>query len=97
VLLQKSRLKIQHRVITEQMREVRLKKDQLPMKMKKRAGCSSGACQHSVELAQIKQELADLKATINRQPPVQRVRPANFVVLSDEDDTDVTDVEPNSP
>jgi disulfide oxidoreductase YuzD len=67
------------------------------MKMKKRAGCSSGACQHSVELAQIKQELSDLQATINRRPPVQRVRPSNYIDLSNLSDEDNTDVEPNSP
>jgi hypothetical protein len=64
------------------------------MTMKKRARCSSGACQHSVELAQITQELADSKATINRQPPVQHLRPANLVVVIKEDDSDV---KPNSP
>jgi hypothetical protein len=79
---------------------VRLKKDQLLMKMKRRAGCSSGACRHSVELAQIKQELSDLQATVNRRPPVQLVRPSNYIDLSDlsdEDNTDATDVEPNNP
>jgi hypothetical protein len=67
------------------------------MKMKKRAGFSFGACQHSVELAQIKQELSDLQAIINRRPPVQRVQPSNYIDLCNLSDEDNTDVEPNSP
>lgn len=83
VLTEEARVKLQYRLIAEQLKEVRNKKDELMLKMKKHAGCSAQS-PHNVELAQIKQELADLKTSINRQPSIQRVRPANLIFVDDD-------------
>jgi hypothetical protein len=91
LLTEEARLKLQYRLIADQLKEVRNKKDELLLKMKKRAACSA-QCPHKVELEQLRKELADLKSSIERRPKINRARPINLIEINDSD----TDVEPNT-
>jgi hypothetical protein len=93
LLTEEARLKLQYRLVADQLKEVRNKKDELLLKMKKRAACSA-QCPHKVELEQLslRKELADLKSSIERRPKINRVRPINLIEINDND----TDVEPNT-
>jgi hypothetical protein len=91
LLTEEARLKLQYRLIADQLKEVRNKKDELLLKMKKRAACSA-QCTHKVELEQLRKELAELNSPIERRPKIIRVQPIDLIEINDND----TDVEPNT-
>ena len=84
---EEARLKVQYNIIGEQLKQVKLRKQQIMLDMKTRVLKPKTV---DNEVAELRRELEDLKKVM-RQQRTQRVKPTNLVVVNDDSDVETDD------
>ena len=87
VFTEEARLKVQYNIIGEQLKQVKLRKQQIMLDMKTRVLKPKTV---DNEVAELRRELEDLKKVM-RQQRTQRVKPTNLVVVNDDSDVETDD------